>query len=129
MNWIKDKIKRFYKLVIGLLIPVALAAPLALPPEDTTYRLEWRESFLNQKHFSEAIVIAPDRYASYEILPAEPNYQPPMVLIRVRKEYPALTTEEALKKETLNERSIGSLKALTIYGTYYEKYEAGTIKK
>ena len=65
---IKEKVKRFKKWIIGFLIGTAMAAPLAaMPPEDTNYRIYWRETFATQERFDRAKLFNPN--VQYQIVP------------------------------------------------------------
>ena len=135
MNWKKEKLKRFKKWIIAAFgISTALAAPLALPPEDTTYRIEWKEAFnyiscqnnyeCNKVLFLENSAKHPDYYKTAQEIPGANGAYTYLLW----KEYPASTTQQAIDKIHLNERPIAKLKAKTIYETWYEKYDFGKIK-
>ena len=123
-----EKFKRFYKWTIGLLIPVAFAAPLALPLEDTIYKIEWKQRFVNEQNFIETIARRPDMYEHYSVVdnPKE-GYE-----IILWREFAASTTEEAVSKARDIEKTrylFSNLEAKTIYGTYYEKYLTGGLEE
>ena len=132
----KEKLKKFKRWIIGIFIGTAMAAaPLVMPPEDTTYRVEWKEAFnyisclndyiCNKNIFLENAAKHPDYYkTAQEIVGAEGAYT-----YLLWTEYSASTTEQAIDKINLNERQIAKLKAKTIYETWYEKYDFGKIEK
>ena len=136
MNWIKDKIKRFYKLVIGLLIPVALAAPLALPPEDTIYRFAWKEAYnyischndyqCNKNVYLKDLAERPELFTNTQEIAGENGTFTYLKWI----EFNASTTRQALemvRKDPTN--AVMDLEAKTIYETWYTKYDYGKVKK
>lgn len=132
MSWIKEKFKRFKKWILGIFIPVALAAPLGvLPPEDTTYRIEWKMSMnrinckndyqCNKDAFTESLAKYPDAYSGYKEISGETG----TYSFVLSKDFNASTTQQALneaKKEIKLWPSMG-LQAKTLLGNFVTKYD------
>lgn len=132
---IKEKIKKYWKHITGLIIGTALAAPLALPPENTTYRLEWKEAYdmisckedyvCNKNAYLTAFAKNPEYFAqTEEIAGRQGTYT-----LLFWKEFPASTTIQALDSlvaSRAGDNLAAGLKMKTLYGTWYESYPRET---
>jgi len=67
--------KLYLLLTLGILSVAASSLAFAVPfnsvPEDTIYRISWREGFRKAEYFDAAIKAAPKLYEHYTIVPKD----------------------------------------------------------
>ena len=125
-----QKIKKVKYWIIGLLIPVALAAPLFFGEiKQNTYRASWRVSFQNLEEMQRVTSNHPKEFPNFQIIPLDENYVPPRVLVLVWKDFNAATTTDVIPLIDFSVRDIASIKMLDSNNKWITKHATSSIPR
>ena len=144
MKYLKEKIFKFKKWLIGFLIPIAIAVPLAaLPPDTTEYRFvlsrandyfdcssfsENERELCNKKKAEENFIKYPEYYKDYFENKSKGDGR---YYYTTRKNIGTATLEEAknILKQNKQELVGSSIEAKSLLGNFVEIYPAGEVQK